>query len=1116
MSQNDSIKLLRDYAERGDEAAFRELVARYIDLVYSTAVRRVGGDAELGRDVAQMVFTDLARKAESLCSVELLGGWLHRHTGFVASSIVRGERRRQAREQETVEMNALQDSPDSLWQQMAPLLDETMDVLEAPDRQAIVLRFFERRDFRAVGAALGISDDAAQKRVTRALEKLRELLANRGVTLSLALLGSFMAGRAVSAAPVGLANEVAKTALAGAASATGIALALTKLAGSLTCKLALGAVALGAAAWLLWPGRFTQRPDPARQGSAVAALSGSEGPVAPATQSPLAATGSHATLAGVSTNRLVLTIVAADVGKPVPDVQLDYWLWEGEKVAHKKPLQADRFGVCEVPVPDGTTELLLVSRSDGFADTRLDWRPDRGDEIPAAYTLRVARSVPISGKVVDPDGEPVANAKVFFTTHLPDPALETRPQSDDFAWPYSTTATTDSQGRWRIDRIGKEAFRTIQGGASHQEYVDSEYISMVRMPDAEKQLLAGTQIFKLGRAVLVRGSVVDPEGQPVADARVLVGYQDVSGTRETKTRPDGSFSVGGCRPGENVLNAEAPGYAATALAVSLGTESEPFQLKLQHGKVLKLRVVGTNGNPISKADVYLAMPETVVWLGTPESGPVNPPNQKPAPVWVDFHRKTDNDGRVGWDSAPDQDLKFQVSASGYRRSHAVTVRPDGEEHLVTLTPALTISGTVTDATSGRPVPRFRIITGWPNWNPADNSTSIQWSTFDRFWLSFEGGKFHHGYEEPAIGATADPAFVFKFEADGYAPFISRVVKAAEVEVRFDVALRPALATQVTVLLPDGRPASGADVGLVSQGARLKLVPGGFSRDNVQSGGSLLLTDSQGRFNLAPDESITRVIAANAQGYAEASPAALAADPTLILQPWGRLEGAYFSDGAGVAGSELMFQYGPGTLDTLSCDAAAYRVKTDHGGRFAFSKVPPGKHKLLRVITDKASGTSSWSDDHPLMEVVIRPGETTLVTVGGSNYCVVARLKWPAELNPGTNAHIFAFIHATPWLTPPPGTVNNPQALLAWRALPEVKADLANRRYYVMTQNVGGTWVADDVPPGSYTISVNLVQQWPVEAVQPKTLAKAEVPLTVPADPPTGRLDLGEIPLQPVP
>ena len=171
MSRNDTSKLLRDYAERGDEGAFRELVNRYIDLVYSTAVRRLGGDADLAQDVVQIVFTELARKASSLGSVELLGGWLHRHTGFVAATIVRGERRRQAREKETAEMNALQDSPDTLWQQMAPMLDETIDVLETPDRQAIMLRFFERRDFRSIGAALGISDDAAQKRVTRAVEK---------------------------------------------------------------------------------------------------------------------------------------------------------------------------------------------------------------------------------------------------------------------------------------------------------------------------------------------------------------------------------------------------------------------------------------------------------------------------------------------------------------------------------------------------------------------------------------------------------------------------------------------------------------------------------------------------------------------------------------------------------------------------------------------------------------------------------------------------------------------------------------------------------------------------------------------------------------------------------
>ena len=113
-------------------------------------------------------------------------------------------------------MNALENSSDALWQQLAPLLDETIDSLDAADRKAILLRFFERRDFQSIGAALGISDDAAQKRVSRALEKLRSLLANRGVMLSAALLAILMAGKAVSGALVGTAAQVATVALADA------------------------------------------------------------------------------------------------------------------------------------------------------------------------------------------------------------------------------------------------------------------------------------------------------------------------------------------------------------------------------------------------------------------------------------------------------------------------------------------------------------------------------------------------------------------------------------------------------------------------------------------------------------------------------------------------------------------------------------------------------------------------------------------------------------------------------------------------------------------------------------------------------------------------------------
>ena len=235
-------------------------------------------------------------------------------------------------------------------------------------------------------------------------------------------------------------------------------------------------------------------------------------------------------------------------------------------------------------------------------------------------------------------------------------------------------------------------------------------------------------------------------------------------------------------------------------------------------------------------------------------------------------------------------MSFDVSASGYLRVDRVKARPGEREHTITLPSALTISGTVSDASSGQPIPKFRIITGWPQWNPINNETNAQWSTLDRFWLSFEGGKFRHVFEEPVIGGTSNPGFIFKFEADGYAPSVTRAVGPEEAEVRFDVALRAAGSTGSHDLLPNGQPASGTDIGLVSPGSRLDLIPGGFSRVNPQSGGSLLVSDQAGQFKLPPDDAVTRVVTAHAEGIADAAVSDLAVDPTVRLQPWGRLEG----------------------------------------------------------------------------------------------------------------------------------------------------------------------------------------------------------------------------------
>ena len=239
----DSQRLLAEYARSGSDAAFGELVSRYLDLVYSTALRLVGGDTHQAEDVAQTTFVDLARLARTLPPEVMPGGWLHRHTCFVAAKAMRGERRRQSRERQAVEMNALQADSDPSLTLIAPILDEAINELGETDRAAILLRFFEQHDFRAVGELLGSSEDAARMRVTRALEKLQSLLKHRGVTTSVASLSVMLAANAVQAAPAGLALTISTAAaLAGTTMATtATAAAINTLAMTTLQKTIIGA-----------------------------------------------------------------------------------------------------------------------------------------------------------------------------------------------------------------------------------------------------------------------------------------------------------------------------------------------------------------------------------------------------------------------------------------------------------------------------------------------------------------------------------------------------------------------------------------------------------------------------------------------------------------------------------------------------------------------------------------------------------------------------------------------------------------------------------------------------------------------------------------------------------
>ena len=204
----DDMKLLREYVTQHSEEAFTILVKRHIDLVYSAAWRHTRNHHQ-AQEITQAVFVILARKAPSLDARTVLAGWLFQTARLTAANYVRGEIRRARREQEACMQFEPNEREDDTWKHVTPILNEIIGALREKDRDAVVLRFLQGKDYQQVAAALGATEEAAQMRVSRALEKMRKMFAGRGVVVSAAALGTALAAQGTQAAPAGLAATVA-------------------------------------------------------------------------------------------------------------------------------------------------------------------------------------------------------------------------------------------------------------------------------------------------------------------------------------------------------------------------------------------------------------------------------------------------------------------------------------------------------------------------------------------------------------------------------------------------------------------------------------------------------------------------------------------------------------------------------------------------------------------------------------------------------------------------------------------------------------------------------------------------------------------------------------------
>ncbi|MEO8425702.1 MAG: sigma-70 family RNA polymerase sigma factor, partial [Verrucomicrobiota bacterium] len=240
MSDTD-LQLLARYVRHHAEDAFAEIVRRHLDLVHSAALRQVRSP-ELAEEVAQAAFLDLARQAHLLPPDTVVPAWLYQVTRRTAIDVVRRETSRQLREQVAQELHSM-NATAADWTYIEPLLDEAMHALDDTDRAAVLFRYFENKSLREVGQILGTSENAAQKRLSRAVERLREFFAKRGVTIGASGLAVVISANAVQAAPVGLAVTITTAAaLVGTTLATAATATITALNLAIMSKLKISAL----------------------------------------------------------------------------------------------------------------------------------------------------------------------------------------------------------------------------------------------------------------------------------------------------------------------------------------------------------------------------------------------------------------------------------------------------------------------------------------------------------------------------------------------------------------------------------------------------------------------------------------------------------------------------------------------------------------------------------------------------------------------------------------------------------------------------------------------------------------------------------------------------------
>jgi uncharacterized GH25 family protein len=809
----------------------------------------------------------------------------------------------------------------------------------------------------------------------------------------------------------------------------------------------------------------------------------------------------------VAAERAAMRIQVIDVlGKPIPDATIHSSVWEVDEANDpdepNRDWKTDANGIAMFDRPSRLRILRLWVSHPDFVTVFTGWEEaephENGRLLPKEFTFSLPKGIEIGGQVVDVAGQPIANAHVDVNCGG-GPVDPARPEVR-FASSLAhgkDRAVTDQQGRWIVknvptnfDRGGKNDV-TLRFNHSNYLAVPGEEQFPVHPEFTTDSLRKKTLRTTLKSGLRLEGLIKDPSGKPIEGAIIIrchTQYLRHGDPEEERTDAQGHYRLPALPPGRLTVMIIAPGWSPLMQEVNLTDESKTADFQLQPGHRLKLKIVDQFGKPVSKCYVGV---QTWKMTTTFFSDDLESLNSR-------IPKQTDEEGNYVWDWAPGDAVKYQIAALDYvTQELELTAVNNDSTSTVTLRRDPKITGTVSDAVTGGPIPQFTVhVTAklGPDSYAQDEPTP----------KSETGGQFSLQIDR------ADVPHVLLIEADGYRAKVGRSFHIQDGNHHEAFRLERAPAIKGRVLNALGEPVKAAKVHYVTRTTHLEY----NSADHFH-GRAPVVTDAGGRFQFIAQSGPWTLIVMHANGYGRLDLAQDGQPGDIALQPWAQIDGVLLQAGRPVPHAFVYVNVLRDAESDANILMEGRQTRTTADGRFSLQMIPPTRVQLrpeLSVFRDSllTSGRN--------VPIDLRPGQKIELNLGGPGAEITGRIVLKGDVPEGFNLTYSSNYLARRGSALAPR--NNLKAIATqvrkgwtealWQTA-DGEAYMQLHELHVVRVDSNGQFLINGVSPGDYDFAISVYggrDSWKIDPIAVKI-----VPVTVThADVERGRMILPDIEL----